>query len=95
MITAKVISPFISNGSTIKAGTIIRIDEESLPSLAGLVEVITPADLKAQRASSDWRWFCDSHERTLPDGRCEVKHDRLDPMTDCVGWQLKTGRSLH
>jgi hypothetical protein len=95
MITAKVISPFISNGITIKTGSIIRIDEESLPSLAGLVEVITPADLKAQRASSDWRWFCDSHERTLPDGRCEVKHDRLDPMTDCVGWQLKNGRVIH
>jgi hypothetical protein len=95
MITAKVISPFISNGNTIKAGSIIRIDEESLPSLAGLVEVITPADLKAQRASSDWHWFCSSHERSLPDSYCPVKHDRLDPMTDCVGWQLKTGRSLH
>jgi hypothetical protein len=58
-------------------------------------KVAPVADLKIQQASSDWRWFCDSHERTLPDGRCEVKHDRLDPMTDCVGWQLKTGRSLH
>jgi hypothetical protein len=58
-------------------------------------KVAPVADLKIQQASSDWRWFCDSHERTLPGSHCPIKHERLDPMTDCVGWQLKTGRSLH
>jgi hypothetical protein len=95
MITARVIHPFIANGETIVAGCTIRVNEESLLLLAGLVEVVTAADLKLQQASSEWRHFCDSHERTLPDGECEVKHDRLDPMTDCIGWQIKTGRILH
>ena len=57
-------------------------------------KVASVADLKIQQASSDWRWFCDSHERSLPDGHCTVKHDRLDPMTDCVGWQIKN-RTTH
>jgi hypothetical protein len=56
-------------------------------------KVASVADLKIQQASSDWRWFCDSHERTLP-GPCPVKHDRLDPMRPCVGWQIKN-RRLH
>ena len=55
----------------------------------------TKAEKLTRQQSSDWRWFCDSHERTLPDGKCEVKHDRLDPMTACVGWQLKNGRVIH
>ena len=95
MITARVIHPFIANGNTIEAGSIIRIAEESLPSLTGLVEVINDAELKAQRRSADWQWFCDSHERTLPGGECQVKHDRYDPFTNCVGWKLKNGRTLH
>jgi hypothetical protein len=57
-------------------------------------KVASVADLKIQQASSDWRWFCDSHERSLPDGHCPVKHDRLDPMTDCFGWQIKD-RTTH
>jgi hypothetical protein len=56
-------------------------------------KVAPVADLTIQQASSDWRWFCDSHERTLP-GPCPVKHDRLDPMRPCVGWQIKN-RRLH
>jgi hypothetical protein len=95
MITAKVIRTFIANGERIEAGCTIRVNEESLPLLAGLVEVVTAADFKIQRQSADWRWFCDSHERTLPDGECEVKHDRLDPMAECIGRQIKNGRSLH
>jgi hypothetical protein len=65
--------------------------------VGNLEETSTPKSFlsKAQKASSDWRWFCDSHENDLPDSYCPVKHDRLDPMTDCVGWQIKTGRILH
>jgi hypothetical protein len=43
------------------------------PKVASKVASVT--DLKIQQTSSDWRWFCDSHERTLP-GPCPVKHDR-------------------
>jgi hypothetical protein len=74
-----------------------NFEETKNSQVGNFEETSTPKSLlsKAQQQSSDWRWFCDSHERTLPDGRCEVKHDRLDPMTDCVGWQLKSGRVIH
>ncbi len=53
------------------------------------------ADEKIQQQSSDWRQFCDSHERSLPGESCPVKHDRYDPFTNCKGWQLKNRKILH
>jgi hypothetical protein len=58
-------------------------------------KVASDSEQRMQRHSSDWQWFCDSHERSLPDGHCQIKHDRLDPMTNCVGWQMKNGRTFH
>lgn len=94
MITAKVVRTFITNGSTIKVGSIIRFAEESLPSLAGLVEVINDADLKIQQDASDFVRLCMAHENTYPSGHCPVKHDRLDPFTHCLMWQIKNRRTI-
>lgn len=91
MTKAVVTRSFMSKGKTFVEGTIVLLPTESLDALAGLVEVIP--DSPMQQQSSDWRWFCDSHERTLL-GQCPVKHSR-DPFTDCVGWKLKNGQTLH
>jgi hypothetical protein len=54
---------------------------------------LTEAEKLTQLQSSDWRWFCDSHERSMQD-LCSVKHNSLDPMTDCIGWRLKQGKKV-
>jgi hypothetical protein len=95
MITARVISTFIARGKTIGVGRIIKVAEADLPKLSGLVEVLSPADLKIQQDASDFVRLCMHHENTYPDGHCPVKHDRLDPMTACKIWQLKNGRVIH
>ena len=73
-------------------------DTENLEPLKPLkpVQVKTKlsADEKIQHQSSDWRQFCDSHERALG-GYCPLKRDRLrDPFTDCIGWKMKTGKEV-
>ena len=70
--------------------------KETESSRRGNFEETTPPKgflSKAQQQSSEWRWFCDSHERASG-GYCKVKHDRYDPFTDCIGWQLKTGKEV-
>ena len=94
MNTARVISTFIARGKTIGVSRIIKVAEADLPKLSGLVEVLSPADLEIQQQSSDWRWFCDSHERALPGSDCPVKHAR-DPFTNCIGWQIKQKRTIN
>ena len=84
--TAKtVITPFYSKYST-PPRHIQEKKETEAPAL-------TPYEKQFQQRSSDWRWFCDSHERTLPDSHCPVKHSR-DSLTGCVGWQIKTKRKV-
>jgi hypothetical protein len=41
MLTVRVLHTFISNGQVVAAGSVIRIPEDALPALAGLVEPIT------------------------------------------------------
>lgn len=98
MITARVKHSFVSNGKRVNAGTVIRFPRESLRELATLVEVIdddlTEAEQLMQKNAADFSRFCLAHEATMQDGHCKVKHNRFDPMTDCLGWQMKT-RRLH
>jgi hypothetical protein len=94
MITARVIRTFITRGETIGVGRIIKVAEADLPKLSGLVEVLSPADLKIQQDASEFVRLCMHHENTYPEGHCPVKHDRLDPMADCVGWKIKN-RTTH
>ena len=49
---------------------------------------------KAQKNASDFVRFCMAHENTYDDGHCPVRHDRVDPMTHCLGWRLKTKREV-
>ena len=54
----------------------------------------TETEMLLQQLSSDWRQFCDSHERSLG-GYCPLKRDSpQDQFTDCVGWQMKTGKEV-
>lgn len=97
MPQVRVIKPFLHRGETIQPGTVMTVPDHALDILGDFAEVITlsPDDLEAQQQASEWRWFCDSHERTLPDGECQERHDRYDPFTNCVGWKLKNRRTLH
>jgi hypothetical protein len=81
--TAKTaLTPFGSKGST--QGSLFQAKKE-----------LSLADQELQRRSSDWRWFCDSHENTLPDSYCKLKRDRpQDQFTDCIGRQMKSSKSL-
>ena len=79
--TAKTaLTPFGSKGST--QGGHFRAKEK-----------LTEAEKLLQLSSSEWRWFCDSHGRSMQD-LCPVKHNSLDPMTDCIGWRLKQGKKV-
>ena len=78
------------NSNATGAETLCNKQCNKLPKVASNVAPV--ADVRMQQISSDWRWFCDSHERILLGEQCLVKHDSLDPMTDCVGWQLKQGK---
>jgi hypothetical protein len=99
MIKARVIHPFITNGQTVQAGSIIHVKDDALPALGDLVEVIephdslTPVERLMQQNASDFTRFCMAHELTYPDGRCPIKHSRFDPITECLGWQMKTGKA--
>ena len=99
MIKARVLKPFITDGRRVCTGSIICVNEDALDALGDLVKVLpyglSDSDQIKQQHSADWQWFCDSHERSLPDCYCQAKHDRLDPMAHCVGWQLKNGKRLH
>ena len=79
--TAKTaLTPFGSKGSTQGGNFQAKIE-------------FTEDEKHKQQQSSDWRQFCDSHERSLPGESCPVKHSR-DPFTDCIGWQIKTGKEV-
>jgi hypothetical protein len=94
MPQVRVIKAFLHRGQTITPGTVMTVPDHALEVLGDFAEVVTlsPADLKMQQASSEWRLFCDSHERGLPGSVCEVKQDRYDPFTHCKGWRIKTGK---
>jgi hypothetical protein len=55
-------------------------------------KVASVAEQRMQQRSSDWVRFCLAHENTYNDGHCPVRHDRVDPFTHCLGWQLKIKR---
>lgn len=97
MPEVRVKKAFLHRGQTITPGTVMIVPDHALEVLGDFAEEITlsPADLKLQQDASDFVCFCMAHENTYPDGQCPVKHDRLDPMTACVGWQLKNGRVIH
>jgi hypothetical protein len=97
MPQVRVKKTFLHRGQTITPGTVMLVPDHALEVLGDFAEVImlSPADLKIQQDASEFVRFCMAHENTYPDGHCPVKHDRLDPMTDCVGWQLKNGRVIH
>jgi hypothetical protein len=88
---------FLHKGETIQPGTVMLVPGHALEVLGDFAEVImlSPADLKIQQDASDFVRLCMHHENTYPDGHCQVKHDRLDPMTKCKVWQLKSGRVIH
>lgn len=43
-------------------------------------------------SQNDFVPFCLDHENTYPDGHCPIKRDKCDPLTDCLGWKMKTGK---
>jgi hypothetical protein len=88
---------FLHKGETIQPGTVMLVPDHALEALGDFAEVLmlSPADLEAQQKSTDWRQFCDNHENNLPDSYCTLKRDKSrDPFTNCVGYQLKNGRTL-
>jgi hypothetical protein len=96
MPKVRITKAFLHRGETIHPGSVMTVPDHALEVLGEFAEVITlpPADLKIQQASSEWRWFCDSHERALG-GYCPLKRDRpRDPFTDCIGWKMKTGKEV-
>lgn len=59
-------------------------------------KVALKSELNRQQLSMDFVRFCLAHENTYPDGHCSIKRDRCDPITDCLGWKMKTiKRNLH
>jgi hypothetical protein len=80
------------NSNATGAETLCNNQCNNQPKVASKVASVT--DQKLQQVSSDWRWFCDSHERSQPGSHCPVKHSR-DPFTNCVGWQIKKGQVIH
>lgn len=97
MPQVKVLRTFVNKGQTITEGTLLTVSDQIVDLLGDCVEVmlLSPADLKLQQDASEFVRLCMHHENTYPDGHCPVKHDRLDPMTDCVCWQLKNGKTKH
>ena len=55
-------------------------------------KVASKPELKRQQLSMDFVRFCLAHENTYPDGHCPIKRDKCDPLTDCLGWKMKTGK---
>ena len=96
MPQVKVLRTFVNKGQTITEGTLLTVSDQIVDLLGDCVEVmsLSPDEVNIQQQSSDWRWFCDSHERALG-GYCPLKRDRLrDPFTDCIGWKMKTGKEV-
>ena len=58
-------------------------------------KVASVAEQRMQLMATDFVRFCLSHQNTYPDGRCPVKNNKRDPVTQCIGWQLKNGRVIH
>ena len=94
MPQVKVLRTFVNKGQTITEGTLLTVSDQIVDLLGDCVEVmsLSPAELLMQQQSSDWRWVCDSHERTLPESYCQLKRDNPRDPFDCIGWQIKNQR---
>jgi hypothetical protein len=79
------------NNNATEAKTLRNNQRNNQPKVAP--EVAPVADQRLQQNASDFVRFCMTHENTFANGHCPVKHSR-DPFTNCVGWQLKTGKKV-
>ena len=55
-------------------------------------KVAHDADQRMHVMATDFARFCLSHQNTFSDGHCPVKNDKRDPITNCIGWQVKNGK---
>jgi hypothetical protein len=58
-------------------------------------KVASIAEQRMQLMATDFARFCLAHQNTFKSGHCPVKNDKRDPLSSCIGWQMKNGKRLH
>ena len=58
-------------------------------------KVASISEQRMQLMATDFARFCLAHQNTFKSGHCPVKNDKRDPLTRCIGWQMKNGKRLH
>lgn len=100
MVKAKIIQTFTCKGRTYTPGMIVRFPVDDTETLTGYVEILpdqglTRFEQSLQNRSSEWRQYCDHHERTMPGSICPLKRTRVyNPFRHCEGWAIKNRRLL-